>query len=230
MPLSPRDLAIQGLAVAGQKAGPQPARFLNGAANFIETGRRLRAEGIAIPRPLRTRFDVFDVAITIAATSSSPLYLEFGVWQGETLAFWSARLDNPQARFVGFDSFEGLPEDWTSEARQGSFSLGGNTPSLSDSRVSLCKGWFSETLPSFTMPEHDRRIVNVDCDLYSSARTVLHAVGHTLALGDLVYFDEFHDRHHEGRAFAEFCADTGFKFELLATTPGLVNVLFRRVH
>ncbi len=39
-------------------------------------------------------------------------YLEFGVFRGETLRAWSRLNSNPGSRLFGFDSFEGLPEDW----------------------------------------------------------------------------------------------------------------------
>jgi hypothetical protein len=39
-------------------------------------------------------------------------FLEFGVFRGESLRSWCALNSHPGSRFVGFDSFEGLPEDW----------------------------------------------------------------------------------------------------------------------
>ena len=39
-------------------------------------------------------------------------FLEFGVWTGESLNAWTSINTNATSRFYGFDSFEGLPEDW----------------------------------------------------------------------------------------------------------------------
>jgi Macrocin-O-methyltransferase (TylF) len=202
--------------------------MLNGATNFIETGRMLRECAIRPTPPLRTRLDVHDVGLELVRTATRPVYLEFGVYRGETISYWSKRLSEPRALFVGFDSFEGLPEAWTMRDRIGAFSTDGAIPRIDDGRVSFVKGWFSETLPTFTVPEHDRLVVNIDSDLYSSAATVLGWARPHLRSGDLLYFDEFHDRLHEGRAFRELVMETGWRFEMAGCTPGMEQVLFVR--
>lgn len=39
-------------------------------------------------------------------------YLEFGVSDGETIKWWTQNITNPGSLLFGFDTFEGLPEDW----------------------------------------------------------------------------------------------------------------------
>ncbi len=39
-------------------------------------------------------------------------YIEFGVWKGESLGEWIGINTDAGSRFYGFDSFEGLPEEW----------------------------------------------------------------------------------------------------------------------
>jgi methyltransferase family protein len=137
--------------------------------------------------------------------ASNPLYLEFGVWEGWSLRWWVEHLGNPNARFVGFDSFDGLPEQWRPDYPPGTFATDGAPPPITDARVSFQVGWFDETLPGFELPAHDRLFVNVDCTLYSSTAAVLGWLEPHLQAGDLIYFDELPEYDHELRAFFEHC-------------------------
>src|SRR4051795_45445 len=86
---------------------------LNGMLNHLETGRWLRAHGFSTgPRPLAREALFERVARELRA--EQPLYLEFGVFRGESLRAW-ARLLPAGARLVGFDSFEGLPLRWNEQ-------------------------------------------------------------------------------------------------------------------
>ena len=78
--------------------------------------------------------------------SPRPLYLEFGVHEGRTLRWWSEHVAAPDARFVGFDSFDGLPADRHDDAPAGSFRVDDH-PRIDDPRVEIVPGWFSVTLP-----------------------------------------------------------------------------------
>lgn len=192
------------------------------------TGSHLRRLGLAIPSALGARQDLLDLAIT-QMQSERPLYLEFGVHRGYSIKYWADRLLQGSARFVGFDSFEGLPEDWTRGIPRGHFSTGGRLPDLADARVTFVPGWFEKTLPKFAVPEHDRMCINVDADLYGSAVTVLRWATPHWSIGDLLYFDEFNDWRAEGRAFREWLLASGYRVELLGVTGSFREVLFRRV-
>jgi hypothetical protein len=134
--------------------------------------------------------------------SPNPLYLEFGVWEGWSLRWWVEHLDAPGARFVGFDSFQGLPEEWRPDYPPGFFATDA-PPSITDPRVSFRVGWFDDTLAQFELPPHDQLFVNIDCTLYSSTAAVLEWLEPHLRPGDLVYFDELPEYDHELRAFFE---------------------------
>lgn len=195
--------------------------------NYLSVGQWLRARGFE-PRRVGSREDVFR-AIAGNVGDRRVLYLEFGVFQGESMRVWSALLRHPEAQLHGFDSFEGLPEEWSLEEGAGHFSTNGRTPEFDDSRIRLYKGWFEDTLPGYEPPPHDALVVNVDSDLYSSAALVLEHVGPHLRPGSFLYFDEFNHREHELRAFDEFLRKTGMRFEIVAATPELSQVAFRRI-
>jgi hypothetical protein len=222
-----RGQALQGLAQVGHRV-PWAPRLLNRVANQLDTGRRLRAHGMAVPKAAESQFAVFAPAIADASAAERPLYVEFGVWQGDTILEWARRVTVPAAHFIGFDSFEGLPEVWSPRFGTGHFSTEGAMPQTDDPRVRFVKGWFDDTVPGFEPPDYDLLIVNVDGDLYTSAVTSLEWATRYLRVGDYLYFDEFHDRLHEGRAFDEFVEATGFRFEMIGCTRGTEKVLMRR--
>lgn len=110
---------------------------------------------------------------TMPTESAATRILEFGVYQGRSLRWWADHLAGPDHVLVGFDSFEGLPEEWNARNPAGHFDRGGAPPTVDDPRASYPVGWFADTLVDFDRPETESLIINVDCDLYSSTKLVL---------------------------------------------------------
>jgi hypothetical protein len=151
-----------------------------------------------------------------AARGQPGLYMEFGVREAQTLN-WIAKLtDRP---VYGFDSFEGLPEDWTSEHRRGAFKVRG-LPKVRKN-VTLVRGLFDDSLPKFlaTHPEA-AAFVHIDSDLYSSAVSVFKQLGGRIRAGTVIVFDEFFNypgwQDGEYRAFMEFVEAHKVRFSYLA--------------
>jgi hypothetical protein len=69
----------------------------------------------------------------------------------------------------------------------------------------------------------------LDADLYSSTALVLEWLEPTILPGTYLYFDEFHDRMHELRAFDEFLAQGNLRFRAVAATQGLSQIAFQCV-
>jgi O-methyltransferase len=119
------------------------------------------------------------------------MVLEFGVWKGDSIKAFAGLNHHPQTIFVGFDSFEGLPEEWTSNFKsleKGFFSTGGDAPTDAEQRIQFRKGWFEETLPEFLKDNDLTRkpvVVHLDADLYSSTLFVLSRLWDKL---DAFYF------------------------------------------
>ena len=80
-------------------------------------------------------------------------------------------------------------------------------------------GLFEETLPGFS-PPGPVGLVHIDCDLYSSTRTVLTHVGPLLKPGTYVVFDEWHgydqSEEFEQRAWHEYVDRTGITWAPVA--------------
>ncbi|QTH42270.1 class I SAM-dependent methyltransferase [Cohnella sp. LGH] len=148
------------------------------------------------------------------------LYLEFGVFKGESLNQIASLV--PTEVVYGFDSFEGLPEDWYPGFEKGIFAV----PHLPNVRpnIQLVKGWYDETLPKF-LENNDQKctFIHIDCDLYSSTRTVFNELKDRIVSGTIIVFDEYFNypnwKNGEYKAFMEFIEETGFKFEYLGFIP-----------
>ena len=133
-------------------------------------------------------------------------FLEFGVCGGRSIRFWSQMNLDPQSRFIGFDSFEGLPEDWSRNYPKGALSTGGAVPEIGDERVSFVKGWFQDTLPGFLngFAPRSRLVVHSDSDLYSSTLFTLVSLHMLLVTRAVVILDDFSMATHVFRAFADY--------------------------
>jgi hypothetical protein len=210
---------------AGRRVGPSQLAYLRSVLSYLELGQWLKSQHAhSQPEVVATKLELFEVARQ-RIVGHAPLYLEFGVFEGRSIRWWSDNLSQPDATLVGFDSFEGLPEDWRPGIGSGHFKTG-KPPEIDDKRVSFQVGWFDETLPRFIVPDNDQIILNVDCDLYSSAATVLHWAEPYLRPGTLIYFDEFSDRDHEMRAFYELHARSEYHFRPIAIATGGSRWLF----
>ena len=134
--------------------------------------------------------------------------LEFGVGSGLSTSMIAAHIP-----VVGFDSFQGLPEDWREGFPKGSFAY--DPPEIENTKMVV--GMFEDTLPRFHW-EGLRRItlVHIDCDLYSSTKAILDNIPPRLLRGAYICFDEWHGyegcEEHEQRAWREFAERTGIRW------------------
>jgi hypothetical protein len=157
---------------------------------------------------------------------------EFGVWQGKSLDTLAMLL--PNKKIYGFDSFTGLKEDWTGyEYGSGSFDMKGEFPDLKQINIELVKGYFDESLPSW-LENHKEpfAFINIDCDIYSSAKTVLELLGPSrIVPGTMILFDEYFGypnwRQHEYKAWQEYVDKhkINYKYRAINHLQVLVEVL-----
>lgn len=152
------------------------------------------------------------------ARNNEGLYLEFGVHTGRSINYIAQRINRT---IYGFDSFEGLPNDWKGfNMQSGHFDIKGRIPSV-ERNVILYKGWFDKTIPLFLKQTNENiAFLHVDCDIYESARIVLNKLAHRMQAGTVIVFDEFFNypnwQNHEFRAFQEFIEEYKFKFEYIS--------------
>ena len=120
-------------------------------------------------------------------------WLEFGVWKGTTAQLLLSHLPE-DGRLYLFDSFQGLPEHWKQGFPKGKFALPkSERPRFDDCRVELVEGYFEETLPSWVRSHTEPlAFIFIDCDLYSSTKTIFSYLHHLIAPGTVIVFDEYH--------------------------------------
>ena len=153
-------------------------------------------------------------------------YLEFGVHEGRSILHWARRNTDAVSRFVGFDTFTGLPEDWSQSYPRGHFDTGGRLPATDDARVRFVEGLFQDTLPAFLdgFRPRSRLIVHNDSDLYTSTLFCLTTLDRIIAPGTIIIFDEFGDVMHEFRALQDYLASYRRKVEVLCSHDNFFTI------
>jgi hypothetical protein len=146
------------------------------------------------------------------------LVIEFGVASGWTINHIAGLLPSDRKIF-GFDSFKGLPEKWCDGFDVGRFAQD-HLPEV-PTNVELVVGMFADTLPEFLNrhPTEKVAFIHVDCDLYSSTRTVFTQLKDRIIKGTIINFDEYFGypgwKNHEFRAFQEFVKEANVHYEYI---------------
>ncbi len=154
---------------------------------------------------------------------SDELVLDLGVWLG-----WSTRLisDACGRTVYGFDTFEGLVEDWQIDdqmvIKRGTFSLSeplaqrsmrdtgvslhDGLPAALGRQVQFIRGSTYETLVPFLAdrPAVPIRLFHMDLDTYESCLHALEICKDRFIEGSILVFDEYLVTNAEMRAFFEF--------------------------
>ena len=130
-------------------------------------------------------------------------WMEFGVREGTTIEQFLKY--HPDAHIHGFDSWEGLPEDWNvgnKIYKAGDMAV---PMPVFDNRVELWKGWFQDTIdPWKEKYKGNIQLLHVDGDLYSSATTVLTKLNDRIVPGTVIIFDEISNWRLAGK-MSEWC-------------------------
>ena len=190
---------------------------------------KVRLDGIGLeheffkdsPRECQDRYELLALAIEQAGRVNG-LWLEFGVSGGASVNFIAKKIGRT---VYGFDSFEGLPEDWVKSRSntqpKGSMSQNEQLPP-SEANVQFVRGWFRDTLPRFLENHREpAAFVHIDSDLYSSAKCVLEKL--RFQNGSVIVFDEYYNyplwRDGEHKAFQEFLAARAFRSKCIGYCP-----------
>jgi len=125
---------------------------------------------------------------------------EFGVSSGESFLLFLERC--PGRQVFGFDSWEGLPEQWWTRPK-GTFAA--VPPQFTSPNGHLVKGWYDESVPRFFREWNGGiALLHIDCDLYSSTATAFRYALSSCGPGSVVVFDEYYN--YPGFAEHEYLA------------------------
>jgi len=187
------------------------AQYKEGILNDFYTPKRIYAK----------RFTLYQyISDNYGLEQNSFDYFEFGVAAGHSFRWWVSNSQNRENRFFGFDTFEGLPENWGTFKRN---DMSSGIPQIDDSRVKFLKGLFQDTLPGFLKDFSEisgrKKIIHLDADLFTATLFALVNMAPYLKKGDILIFDEFNVPDHEFLAFRIFTESFYVKTKLL----GAVN-------
>jgi hypothetical protein len=160
----------------------------------------------------------------------SGLFCELGVYKGDSLNLIAQ--NRPEEIIHGFDTFEGLPEDWRPGFYKKAFSLKGELPVIAHPNVELHKGLFADTLPLFLEKEKRKlSFAHVDCDLYESTKVALNLLADRIGATTILVFDEYINfpgwQQHEFKAFHEFSIERKLSYQYIGYCPLSEQVAIR---
>jgi hypothetical protein len=157
-------------------------------------------------------------------------YLEFGVAGGQSFDWFMEQNTNADSRFYGFDTFDGLPEDW-GPFKKGAFTNNNVLPTIKDARGKFYKGLFQQTVPGFLreLDNSRRNVLMMDADLWSATLYALATLAPYLKKGDIIFFDEFVVPTHEFKAYLDFIQSHYINLTLIAAANNYYFAAFKVV-
>lgn len=151
-------------------------------------------------------------------------YFEFGVSGGHSFKWWLEKNTNKESKFYGFDTFEGLPENYGPFAK-GTMAVALENLNITDTRATFYKGLFQDTLIPFlaNYTSNRKKLIHMDADIFSATIFSLSQLYRFLNTGDIIMFDEFAVPTHEFMAFKIFTESFYVKYEVIGAAN---NYLF----
>jgi hypothetical protein len=201
----------------------------------------IRATNKQIPKTDSEEIEEFHFIKNILGDDMPIIFLEFGVYEGKSIKNASKIFSHPKSRFIGFDSFEGLPESWGRYHPKGTYDVKGRVPKLNDDRVFFIKRLFQNTLSNFMSDitklnqktqiilnlTNSALVINMDADVFSSTLFCLTKLDPIIKSGTIIRFDEFLSLEDECIAFYDYVRSYYKDFEILAANDDLLHVIIR---
>jgi O-methyltransferase len=147
-------------------------------------------------------------------------YLEFGVFNGGSMSnmYLTCKELGVNIRFFGFDSFEGLPKKSKKEDdgvwKQGFYACSFEKmkeclkrKEINAKDINWVKGWYKDTLNDKTLKKFELKkigIAMIDCDTYSSSKSVLDFIGPLITEPAILCFDDWKLNNLDVKGMGEY--------------------------
>lgn len=197
-------------------------------SKWAATNKKIKFNDFYTKWDYNKRYDLYENICKSEQLNTPINYLEFGVAGGVSFQWWLSRNADAASRFYGFDTFEGLPEDF-GPYKKGTFGSDQKVPVISDTRGKFYTGLFQQTLPGFldSFDNTRKNVIMLDADLYSATLYTLATLAPYLKKGDIIFFDEFVVPTHEFMAFENFIRSWYMNFELIGAANNYYFVAFK---
>ena len=217
------------LKIKSQPSSPADLYFEDIAKNSYETFKSYFKESYVFSDDNSIRG--FAINEAIKKFDKESLFLEFGVFKGDSINLFAKNLKKINAEIFGFDSFKGLKDEWMTEEFNppGTFDLKGNKPKV-ESNVKLIDGWVEETTKNF-LSKNSKKIafIHFDLDTYESTSFVLKSIKNNLQPGTIILFDEFYGfpnwEKYEYKAFKEEIGENKFKYIAFGSRQACIKII-----
>jgi len=217
------------LKIKSQPSSPADLYFEDVAKNSYETFKSYFKESYVFSDDNSIRN--FAINEAIKKFDKENLFLEFGVFKGDSINLFSKTLKKINAEIYGFDSFKGLKDEWMTEEFNppGTFDLKGNKPKV-ENNVKLIDGWVEETTKNF-LSKNSKKIafIHFDLDTYESTSFVLKSIKNNLQPGTIILFDEFYGfpnwEKYEYKAFKEEIGENKFKYLAFGPRQACIKII-----
>ena len=199
-------------------------RAANRSADFVE-------KYIKSTLFFKTREQIRDYSFDLI--SNEGLLLEFGVYNGGSINYFSKMLDNKndQRNIYGFDSFQGLNEDWygLKDRKNVAWSMRGKIPQGLNKRVKLEIGLIEDTLKPFLIKQRNKiAFIHIDTDTYGPAKVILDVCKEYLQDNCIILFDEYlgypNWENHEHRALNEAFSDIKYSYKGFSDYQAVISI------
>jgi len=177
-------------------------------------------------------FSIYRAIQGLNNSDNNNFFLEFGVYTGGSINLFAKQLQSVNKEVYGFDSFEGLKEDWLTHVffPKGALSLNKKKPKVLKN-VKLIAGYIQDTLEEFLNQSEKKRIIfaHMDMDTYESTKFALIKIKPFLKKGSIILFDEFYGypnwEKEEYKAFKEVFNKDEFKYIAFCESEVAIEML-----